>query len=166
MKNLKKDNKGFTIIEVLIVLAIAGLIMLVVFLAVPALQRNARNTQRKADVSAVLGGLSEYSNNNGGSFPGAVTVDTASATAWFCKTSPCTLATSTPAKLGFYNTAATSVTLATLPSPLPVLTATDSVIHLYQGATCVNDIPTAGSARAVVAYYIVEPNAKAVCTES
>jgi prepilin-type N-terminal cleavage/methylation domain-containing protein len=33
-KKLRKQEKGFTIIEVLIVLAIAGVIMLVVFLAV------------------------------------------------------------------------------------------------------------------------------------
>ena len=35
-----EDKKGFTIVETLIVLAIIGAIMLVVFLAVPALQRN------------------------------------------------------------------------------------------------------------------------------
>ena len=35
----KRKSEGFTIIEVLVVLAIAGLIMVVVFLAVPALQR-------------------------------------------------------------------------------------------------------------------------------
>ena len=69
LKNLKTREKGFTIIEVLIVLAIAGLILLVVFLAVPALQRNSRNTQRKNDVSGVLAGLSEYSNNNSGALP-------------------------------------------------------------------------------------------------
>ena len=46
----KSNNKGFTIIEVMIVLAIVGLIMLIVFLAVPALQRNSRNTNRKSDV--------------------------------------------------------------------------------------------------------------------
>ncbi|MDQ3065292.1 MAG: prepilin-type N-terminal cleavage/methylation domain-containing protein, partial [bacterium] len=40
LSRIKNNNKGFTIIEVLIVLAIAGLIMLIVFLAVPALQRN------------------------------------------------------------------------------------------------------------------------------
>ena len=50
LQNLKKRNQGFTIIEVMIVLAIAGLIMLIVFLAVPALQRNQRNTARKQDV--------------------------------------------------------------------------------------------------------------------
>jgi prepilin-type N-terminal cleavage/methylation domain-containing protein len=37
--NILKNKEGFTIIEVLIVLAIAGLIMLVVLLAVPGLQR-------------------------------------------------------------------------------------------------------------------------------
>jgi prepilin-type N-terminal cleavage/methylation domain-containing protein len=42
MKNIYKQKRqqGFTIIEVLIVLAIAALILLIVFLAVPALQRN------------------------------------------------------------------------------------------------------------------------------
>ena len=47
LSKLKKSNQGFTIIEVMIVLAIAGLILLIVFLAVPALQRNGRNTTKK-----------------------------------------------------------------------------------------------------------------------
>ncbi|MEI7632454.1 MAG: prepilin-type N-terminal cleavage/methylation domain-containing protein, partial [bacterium] len=47
---------GFTIIEVMIVLAIAGIIMAIVFLAIPAIQRSNRNTQRKSDASR-LGGL-------------------------------------------------------------------------------------------------------------
>jgi prepilin-type N-terminal cleavage/methylation domain-containing protein len=66
---LTKDQKGFTIIEVLIVLAIAGLILLIVFLAVPALQRNSRNTQRKNDVAAILGAVNEWTNNNNGQVP-------------------------------------------------------------------------------------------------
>lgn len=70
-KNLYKQKReeGFTIIEVLIVLAIAGLIILIVFLAVPALQRNSRNTQRKNDVSAIAGALNEYISNNQGKLP-------------------------------------------------------------------------------------------------
>jgi prepilin-type N-terminal cleavage/methylation domain-containing protein len=67
IKNRKQE--GFTIIEVLIVLAIAGLILLVVFLAVPALQRNSRNTSMKNDVQNVLGGIAEYQNVNSGSMP-------------------------------------------------------------------------------------------------
>jgi prepilin-type N-terminal cleavage/methylation domain-containing protein len=65
----QKSDRGFTIIEVMIVLAIAGLILLIVFLAVPALQRNSRNTQRKNDVSALIGAVNEYTSNNSGALP-------------------------------------------------------------------------------------------------
>jgi prepilin-type N-terminal cleavage/methylation domain-containing protein len=55
----RHSNKGFTIIEVLIVLAIASLIMLIVFLAVPALQRNWRNQQRHRDASLLYAAINE-----------------------------------------------------------------------------------------------------------
>src|ERR1700693_4689124 len=67
----KSKEQGFTIIEVLIVLAIAGFIFLIVFLAVPALQRNARNTQRNNDVAGIVGAYNEWVNNNGGTPPPA-----------------------------------------------------------------------------------------------
>lgn len=74
LKKLKKTNaKGFTIIEVMIVLAIAGLILLIVFLAVPALQRNSRNTQIKNDAGSVAGGISAYESNNAGAVPTSIT---------------------------------------------------------------------------------------------
>lgn len=63
---LKENQKGFTIIEVLIVLAIAGLIMVIVFLAVPSLQRNSRNTQREADVSKIAAAISQCMANRNG----------------------------------------------------------------------------------------------------
>lgn len=66
---MKKPQSGFTIIEVLIVLAIAGLIILLVFLAIPQLQRNSRNNQRKNDVTAILAAISHYELNNSGAFP-------------------------------------------------------------------------------------------------
>ena len=67
---LKKSNqKGFTIIQVLIVLAIAGLIMLIVFLAVPALQRNSRNTQIKNDAQLLSGGVGDHRANYNGTTP-------------------------------------------------------------------------------------------------
>lgn len=61
---------GFTIIEMLIVLAIAGLILLLVFEAIPTLERNSRNNQRKQDIQAVLEAVSHYELNNSGTFPG------------------------------------------------------------------------------------------------
>lgn len=62
-KHSQKD-KGFTIIEVMIVLAIAGLILLIVFLAVPALQRSSRNTQRKSDVGRIGSAATTVLSNN------------------------------------------------------------------------------------------------------
>lgn len=61
---MKKSQKGFTIIEVALVLAIAALIFLTVFLAVPALQRNQRNDARKRDVSSVVEAVTAYMSNN------------------------------------------------------------------------------------------------------
>lgn len=62
----RRKDSGFTIVEVMIVLAIAGLIILVVFLAVPALQRSSRNTQRSNDASLIGAGVNECLNNRNG----------------------------------------------------------------------------------------------------
>ena len=59
-------NSGFTIIEVLIVLAIAGLIMAVVLLAVPGLQRSQANTAARTDASHIAAATSNWSANNNG----------------------------------------------------------------------------------------------------
>lgn len=67
-ENMKKANinskKGFTIIEVVLVLAIAGLIFLMVFVALPNLQRTQRDTQRRDDVSKVFTQVNQYLTNN------------------------------------------------------------------------------------------------------
>ncbi len=67
--NIKKRAEGFTIIEVLIVLAIAGLIIVIVLLAVPALNRNNRNTARKSDISRIAGAVTNFVSNNNGAVP-------------------------------------------------------------------------------------------------
>jgi len=67
--NIQRKEKGFTIIEVVLVLAIAGLIFLMVFIALPALQRNQRDQARKADVGSVTSGIVSYTGNNRGTFP-------------------------------------------------------------------------------------------------
>lgn len=63
------NDRGFTIVETIIVLAIAGLILLVVLLAVPALTRNSRNNERRQDVQAILEAISHYELNNSGDMP-------------------------------------------------------------------------------------------------
>ena len=61
-----KVKKGFTIIEVVLVLAIAGLIFLMVFIALPALQRSQRDSQRRNDYSMLSTAVTSYITNNGG----------------------------------------------------------------------------------------------------
>lgn len=65
----KKRQEGFTIIEVMIVLAIAGLIMVIVFLAIPQLQRSQRNTKAKDVVNRMKASLEEFAGNNNGKYP-------------------------------------------------------------------------------------------------
>ena len=67
--NVNQKEKGFTIIEVVLVLAIAGLIFLMVFIALPALQRSQRDTARKNDVGVVAAAVTSYTGNNRGDFP-------------------------------------------------------------------------------------------------
>ena len=75
MKRIE-NNKGFTIIEVVLVLAIAGLIFLMVFIALPALQAGQRDTARKADVSTVVAAVNSYASNNRGAFPDSAKLTT------------------------------------------------------------------------------------------
>jgi len=68
--NVQRANKkGFTIIEVVLVLAIAALIFLMIFVALPALQRGQRNTARKEDVGTVASAVNTYRSNRAGALP-------------------------------------------------------------------------------------------------
>lgn len=145
LHNQKKRQSGFTIIEVLIVLAIAGLIMLVVFLAVPALQRNSRNTQRKADVSAIVGALQEYVDNNAGKLPADNPTFQSSAL--------------TNAKLGFYNNAGDVVfnVNSSAVTTIPASDSSNSKVYLETYAKCNGNAFAANpSSRNVAAVYYVE----------
>jgi prepilin-type N-terminal cleavage/methylation domain-containing protein len=64
-----RRHGGFTIIEMVIVLAIAGIILVIIFKALPALQRNDHNSQRKHDVQMVLEEISKHQLNNSGTLP-------------------------------------------------------------------------------------------------
>lgn len=67
--NKQKKEKGFTIIEVVLVLAIAGLIFLMVFIALPALQRGQRDQQRRNDLSLAQTAIQSYQTNNRNKLP-------------------------------------------------------------------------------------------------
>lgn len=69
MSRLRKAKPGFTIIEVVLVLAIAGLIFLMVFVALPALNSSQRDTQRKNDVAILAAAVRDYMKYNRGKTP-------------------------------------------------------------------------------------------------
>jgi prepilin-type N-terminal cleavage/methylation domain-containing protein len=134
MKNsLKSAKSGFTIIEVMIVLAIAGLIMVIVFLAVPALQRSSRNTQRSSDASNLLSAANEWSSNHNSKAP-----------------SDSAAQTDIPAnvKLGYYSAA----TLGTSD------VSDADVLNWAVGLKCKpdGDGSTTGTARSVVVLFAIE----------
>lgn len=157
IRQTKKDQ-GFTIIEVLIVLAIAGLIMLVVFLAVPALQRNSRNTQRITDAGNVLTGISEYVGNNNGQLPAAGATS---------GTSTLTIGTASnntiPVRLGYYT--GTNVSIVDYSAANAVNPDNTDTLRVVKGAACDtgtigNATNTGASARSVVILYTLENNSK------
>ena len=65
----RERERGFTIIEVVLVLAVAGLIFLMIFLALPALQRSQRDTQRKREIASLKAAITQYRTNNKGQLP-------------------------------------------------------------------------------------------------
>jgi prepilin-type N-terminal cleavage/methylation domain-containing protein len=51
---------GFTLIELMLALAVSGLIIAIVFLAVPTVQRQNRDDRRKADLSEIASRLEKF----------------------------------------------------------------------------------------------------------
>ncbi len=59
ISKIRSKDRGFTIIEVVLVLAIAGLIFILVFIAMPFLQKSRRDHQRKVAAQNVLASLNQ-----------------------------------------------------------------------------------------------------------
>jgi prepilin-type N-terminal cleavage/methylation domain-containing protein len=70
VSSLLKKEKGFTLIEIVLVLAIAGLLLVIVFLAVSGAQKSRRDTQRKNDLSRIAAQLESAASNDNGLYPG------------------------------------------------------------------------------------------------
>lgn len=70
-KTLKKAQRGFTIIELLIVIAIIAILAGLVLNNFQGAQAKARDTQRVTDINNIHSKLEEYYNEQGG-YPGTV----------------------------------------------------------------------------------------------
>lgn len=75
---MKSKTRGFSIIEVALVLGIAGLIFMMVFVALPSLWTSQRDADRKAKVVEFITKVKEYQTNNArGALPIISPTDTA-----------------------------------------------------------------------------------------
>lgn len=127
MNTLTNSKRGFTIIEVVLVLAIAGLIFLIVFLAVPALQRSQRDTARRSDVGRAIAAVQQYQSNNKGALP---TLNAAFITAYL-----------TNGGASFEDPSTGSYTFQATAAAAPPATVAQGTILYRTGVTC----PVTGS---------------------
>jgi prepilin-type N-terminal cleavage/methylation domain-containing protein len=75
MKKFFSNKRGFTLVEVLLVIVIIAILAGIVIVAInPSRQiSQANNSQRDADVKAILNAVSEYAIDNRGALPSAIT---------------------------------------------------------------------------------------------
>lgn len=72
MKQITKKQGGFTLIEVVLVLAIGALIILMALLAFNGAQRARRDTARTNAAGQMISALEQYAANNNSSYPASV----------------------------------------------------------------------------------------------
>jgi prepilin-type N-terminal cleavage/methylation domain-containing protein len=63
--SLRNRNRGFTIVELLIVIIVIGILATLVITTYNGIQAGARDTKRKTDINAVQGQVEAYNTQNG-----------------------------------------------------------------------------------------------------
>lgn len=63
--SFKSTNKGFTIVELLIVIVVIGILAALVVTTFTGIQQRARNTERQTDIKAIHGQVEAYYAQNG-----------------------------------------------------------------------------------------------------
>jgi len=89
---MKKNNSGFTLLEVLLVVAIIAILAGIVIFAINPTKQLAdtRNTQRKADVNTILNAVYQYTIDTKGTIPASITTTTTAICRSDVATSTCT----------------------------------------------------------------------------
>jgi len=82
--NLQINKLGFTLIELLVVISIIGILAAMVTVSFTASQRQAKDTQRKSDLSQYRSSLESYANKNNSLYPSRTDSSGASASTTLC----------------------------------------------------------------------------------
>lgn len=74
-KSMKKTQKGFTLLEVLLVVAVIAILAGIVIIAINPNKNlgDTRNSQRSSDVATILNAVYQYNLDNNGTVPASIT---------------------------------------------------------------------------------------------
>jgi prepilin-type N-terminal cleavage/methylation domain-containing protein len=157
LKDLQKKlrDEGFTIIEVMIVLAIAGVIIVIVLVVIPTVQRNSRNQQIRSDATNMIGYINEYITNNNGALPTAANFSYTAATGAVCfAPAPCTEGAG--AYVGKIRANLASVTAVAPPTAASNAAATNTLVINLNRKCNAGNVDAATTNRAVAVSYQTE----------
>ncbi len=130
LRTLKSQQQGFTLIEVLLVVAIIAILAGIVILAINPNKQlgDTRNSQRQSDINTILNATYQYSIDNQGNIPASITTTAADIciTGAACPTAPATVDLSVLTAAGKY--------LVSIPKDPKTSTATDTGYQISQNA--------------------------------
>ncbi len=95
-KTFRLKKKGFTLLEMLVVIGIIGVIVSMGFVSYSTSQKKARDAKRKSDISSIQNGLEQYYSVCGYKYPTPNAVSNSVFTTISCPTPPVTIMPTVP----------------------------------------------------------------------
>jgi TM2 domain-containing membrane protein YozV len=136
LKGFAEHRKIFRIVTGVLLgvqfMLVPAIFLLIVFISIPALQSNSRNTQRQNDIASISAAIKLYKAKNNQELPAFATVGSNSSVVKFCEDSYCN-GGYTYQQLNFYKAADVSINTSGAP------TADANTVYIINNATCDGD---------------------------